>query len=92
MDKKELEEGITWRELFQVLREKRKSKGKVEKDAITWVDLLLLLDSERSFFSLRKDFRRKISMEKEKNSKRVLDYFFEKAWERPILKSRSSII
>ncbi len=112
MDGGELKEGITWQELFQVLKDKEKAedesevnryapcamrfaffnKGKVEEDAITWVDLLLLLESERSFFSLRKDSGRKISVEKEKSSKKVLDYFFEKAWERPILKSRPSIV
>jgi radical SAM superfamily enzyme YgiQ (UPF0313 family) len=92
MDGKELEEGMTWRELFQVLKEKGKFKGKVDEVATTWVDLLLLLDSERSFFSLRKDSRGKISVEKEKSSKKVLDYFFEKAWQRPIVKSRPSIV
>ena len=92
MDGKELEEGMTWRELFQVLKEKGKFKGKVDEDATTWVDLLLLLDSERSFFSLRKDSRGKISVGKEMSSKKVLDYFFEKAWQRPILKSRPSMV
>ncbi len=90
MDEKELEEGMTWKELFQVLKEKWKSKGKVDEDATTWADLLLLLDSERSFFSLRKESGRKISVEKEKSSKKVLDYFFEKAWLKPILKSHPS--
>jgi radical SAM superfamily enzyme YgiQ (UPF0313 family) len=122
MDGKELEEGMTWRELYQVLKEKVKAKAEIEDkvkaemkdeyefgryapcamhyaslnkakdDATTWVDLLLLLDSERSFFSQRKDSRGKISVEKEKSSKRVLDCFFEKAWERPILKSFASIV
>jgi anaerobic magnesium-protoporphyrin IX monomethyl ester cyclase len=110
MDGKELEEGITWKELFQVLRDKEKAQdesevnryapcamrfasfNKAKEDATTWVDLLLLIENERSFFSLRKDSGRKISVEKEKSSKKVLDYFFEKAWERPILKSRPSIV
>jgi radical SAM superfamily enzyme YgiQ (UPF0313 family) len=91
MDGKELEEGVTWKELYQVLREKVKAKGKVKEDDITWTDLVLLLDSERSFFSLRKD-RGRISVEKEKTSKKVLDYFFEKAWQRSILKSRVSVV
>jgi hypothetical protein len=81
---------MTWKELFQVLKEKVKANA--EENAITWVDLLLLLDSERAFFSLRKDSGRKISVEKEKSSKKVLDYFFEKAWESPILKSRASMV
>ncbi len=91
MDGKELEEGMTWKEIFQVLKEKTKFKGKVEEDATAWVDLLLLLDSERSFFSLRKESGGKILLEKEKSSEKVLDYFFDRAWQRPILKSRSSI-
>jgi radical SAM superfamily enzyme YgiQ (UPF0313 family) len=91
MDGKELEDGMTWKELYRVLKEKVKAKAKVEEDAMTWIDLLLLLDSERSFFSLRKESGRKISVGKEKSSKKVLDYFFEKAWQRPILKSRPSI-
>jgi hypothetical protein len=50
----------------------------------------LLLSIERSFFSLRKDSGRRILVEKEKSSTKVLDYFFEKAWLRPILKSHPS--
>ena len=90
MDEKELEEGMTWKELYQVLKEKVRSK--VKEDHVTWVNLLLLLDSERSFFSLTKDSARRILVEKEKSSKGVLDYFFERAWEKPILKSRASIV
>jgi len=88
MDEKELEEGMTWKELFQVLREE--VKGKVKEDDITWTDLVLLLESERAFFSLRKESGGRILVEKEKSSKKVLDYFFEKAWLRPVLKSRPS--
>jgi radical SAM superfamily enzyme YgiQ (UPF0313 family) len=124
MDGKELEEGMTWGELFQVLKKKRKSGSKVEmkdengsgrcapclparsvsakagampfasfnkEDIPTWVDLVLLLDSERAFFSLRKD-RGRISVEKNKTSKKILDYFFERAWERPILRSYASVV
>jgi radical SAM superfamily enzyme YgiQ (UPF0313 family) len=92
MDGKELEEGMTWRELSKVLKEKLKTKFGDKENGTTWFDLLLLLDSERSFFSLKKDSGRKISVEKEKSSKKVLDYFFEKAWQRPILKSHPSIV
>jgi radical SAM superfamily enzyme YgiQ (UPF0313 family) len=92
MDGKELEEGMTWEELFKVLKEKRRSRYKVDQDTPTWVDLFLLLDTERSFFSLTKDSGRKISVEKEKSSKKVLDYFCEKAWQSPILKSHPSIL
>jgi hypothetical protein len=114
MEANELEEGMRWRELFRVLKEKRRSGGKGEtkdeneserytsgpmpsasfnnEDAKPWIDLILLLDSERSFFSLKKDSGRKISVEKEGSSKKVLDYFFERAWHRPILKSRPSVV
>ncbi len=87
MDEKKLEDGMTWKELFQVLREKGESGRKVDGDMVTWMDLVLLLDEERTFFSLRKGPGRKISAEKEKSSRKVLDYFFAKAWQRPILKS-----
>jgi len=89
MDRNELDEGLPWRELLKVLKEKRKVK--VEGDGMTWIDLILLLYEERSFFSLRKDSQRWSSVSKVESSKKVLDYFFEKAWKKPILKSRSSI-
>jgi radical SAM superfamily enzyme YgiQ (UPF0313 family) len=120
MDEKELEEGMTWKELLRVLREKRRSKDgrvmreeyefgryapcamhfasfnkaedKVKEDDVTWVDLFLLLDNERSFFSLRKEPGGRIFVEEEKSSKKVLDYFFDKAWHRPILKSHPSVV
>ena len=107
MDEKELDEGMTWKELYQVLEGKVRGKvgvkdkhevevkAEVEKksyglcdedDAISWIDLLLLLIRERAFFSLRKDYEGNTSILKEKSSKRVLDYFFERAQEIPILK------
>ncbi len=89
MDEKELDEGITWRELDRVLKERRKFKDKVKDNATSWVDLVLMLFNERSFFSLKKDSGDKKSVSREKSSKKVLDYFFEKAWENPILKSRN---
>jgi len=84
MDEKELDEGMTWKELLWDL----KNKVEVKDNATAWIDLLLLLFNERSFFSLRKDSRGRTLEVKEKSSKKVLEYFFEKAWERPILKSR----
>jgi len=88
IDKKELEEGMTWRGLYRVLRERAKAK----ESNMTWIDLFLLLESERSFYSLRKESGRKISVEKEKSSKKVLDHFFERVWEKPIVKSHPSVI
>ena len=87
MDEKELDEGITWKELLWDL--KNKVKVAVKDNATTWIDLLLLLFNERSFFSLRKDSRGRTLEVKEKSSKKVLDYFFDKAWENLILKSRA---
>jgi radical SAM superfamily enzyme YgiQ (UPF0313 family) len=89
MDEKELDEGITWRELDRVLKEKRKFKDKVKDNATSWVNLVLMLFNERSFFSLKKDSGDKKTVSREKSSKKVLDYFFDKAWENPILKSRA---
>src|SRR4030042_4093304 len=89
MDEKELDEGMTWKELYQVPKEKVKAKVEVKEDAITGIHLILLLFEGRSFFSLRKDSRGRILVVKEKSSKKVLDYFIEKAWENPILKSRN---
>ncbi len=101
MDEGKLEERMTWGELLQVLEEKRKVEDEVRRytpcilsfasgdkgEAINWIDLLLLLFKERSFFSLRKVSGSEMAMAKEKSSKEVMDYFFEKALERPILKS-----
>jgi biotin synthase-like enzyme len=85
MDCGELGEGISWRELFQGL----KDKVKAEDGVTPWADLLLMLFEERSFFSLRKIPGNGFSMGKERTSKRVLDCFFEKAWGKPILRSRN---
>lgn len=97
MDEMELNEGMTWRELYQVLESKvedkveKKSHGLCDEDeAISWIDLLLLVIREKSFFGLRKDPGGKFSILKERSSKKVLDHFFERAWESPILQSHSS--
>ena len=95
MDEKELEEGLTWRELLLVLKGKRRLKDKVEvedevaRDGPTWIDLVSLLFSARSFFGLKKDSAGRRAILKEKGSKRVLDYFFEKGRRCPVLKSRN---
>ena len=87
MDKGELEEGITWRELFQGLKDKVKAEVEVEDGVTLWMDVLLMLFEERSFFSLRKIPGNGFSIQREVTSKRVLDCFFKKAWEKPILRS-----
>jgi radical SAM superfamily enzyme YgiQ (UPF0313 family) len=86
MDEIELEEGMTWKELSQVLKEK--ARAEVRGDPSPWINLLLLIFNERSFFSLKMNFREKDSVSKEISSKKVLDYFFDESWESPILKSR----
>lgn len=89
MDKGELSERMTWKEILQFIKAKVKVKAKDE--VVTWNDLLLLLFREKSFFSMRKGPREGPSFVKEKSSKMVLDYFFEKAWDKPILGSRNEI-
>jgi anaerobic magnesium-protoporphyrin IX monomethyl ester cyclase len=112
MDIKGLSDGMTWKGLFQMLKEKAEGENEAEDDtpclsskrflkedsrrvgpcdedtAFTWFDLLLLLNNERSFFSLRKDPAGRLSIFEERSSKRVLDCFFERAWRSPLLKTR----
>ena len=104
MDEKEVDEGMTWGELFQLLKVKAevkveirekvedKAKVKVEVEEITWRNLLLMIFEERSFSSLKKDSGGRLSILKVESSRKVLDYFYEKSWERPILKSQPSIV
>ena len=84
-----LNEGMTWRELQGVLKDKVEAEGISSKEALTWIGLLLIFFKERSFFSLKKGYVGRKSIFREKTSRRVLDYFFKKAWDKPILKSRS---
>jgi len=88
VDEGELNEGMTWRELYDVLKEKVEAEGISSKEALTWIGLLLVFFKERSFFSLKKGYVGRKSIFREKTSRRVLDYFFKKAWDKPILKSR----
>ena len=89
VDEGELNEGMTWRELYDVLKGKVEAEGISSKEALTWIGLFLIFFKERSFFSLKKGYAGRKSIFREKTSRRVLDYFFEKAWNKPILKSRS---
>ena len=100
MDEKELDEGMTWKEVLQLMKGQVHAKRKFyspcdsrlapygKMDETTWRDLLILLFEEGSFFSLRRSPYGSTSLLKEKSSKKVLDYFFEKALDQPILKSR----
>ncbi len=89
MDERELNEGMTWRELNDFLKERIEAEGISSGEALTWIGLLLVFFKERSFFSLKKGYVGRKSIFREKTSKRVLDYFFKKAWDKRILKSRS---
>lgn len=120
MDERELEEGMTWRELSQILKDKGPSHHPIfvtpakagvqsfqriqdscvrRNDAFrgtpkfnngtrTWAALFLMLCEEKSFFGLRKNRSGEFTIQKETTSKRVLDCFFERAWGKPVLKSR----
>lgn len=89
MDEGELNEGMTWRELRGILNDKVEAEGISSEEALTWVGLLLIFFKERSFFSLRKGDAVRKAIFRVKTSRRVVDTFFEKAWDKPILKSRS---
>ena len=109
MDDKALEEGITWKDLLQLMKAQVKAKVQVENNkedkvkvntpcalrsalsdnVVTWIDLVLALMEERSFFGLRRDPAKETSAMKVLTSKKVLDCFFERAWDKPILKSRN---
>ncbi len=85
IDKGELEEGMTWSELLQEF----KDTSEVKDGIPAWIDLLRILFEERSFSSLRINSEREFSIQKEVTSKMVLDYFFERAWGKPVLRSRN---
>jgi radical SAM superfamily enzyme YgiQ (UPF0313 family) len=87
MDEEEFDEGITWKELLRDLKDK--VEVELKDDQLAWVNLILNLFREKAFFSLRKDSGGRVSALKEKSSKKVVDYFFDKALENPILKSRA---
>jgi len=82
MDRGELEEGRSWREIYE------EAKAKVE---VEWMNLVWSFMDERSFFSLRRGDKGKSEMVREESSRKVLDCFFEKAWNSPILKGRHKI-
>lgn len=81
MDKKELDEGITWEELIQVLKERRRKEE--------WMDLILLFINGKDFYSIDRTQGR-FSMIQLKSSGKVLDYFFKKALDNPIQGSQSN--
>jgi len=81
-----LDDGITWRDLSRRLKERVQVEiGDGRPHA--WMDLLLLLFAEKTFFGLRRDAKGYMAVVKEKGSKMVLEGFLEKAWLRPIRRS-----
>jgi Fe-S oxidoreductase len=88
MAEKELDDGMTWKEIGQLLEDRKKLKPGLNEnyDLPTWVDLLWLLFKEKSFFSLKKESKGNWRLHKGESSKKVLDYFFKKAGKQPILK------
>jgi len=104
IDAEELGEGMTWKGLYQVATEKARVRGVETVEAIrvgegvspvdgnqktVWPILLLLLFREKSFFGLKKDPGGRMSIMRVKSSKRVLEAFFERGWDEPILRSRT---
>ena len=104
IDEEELGEGMTWKGLYQVVTEKARVRGVETVEAIrvgegvspvdgnqktVWPILLLLLFREKSFFGLKKDPGGRMSIMRVKSSKRVLEAFFERGWDEPILRSRT---
>jgi radical SAM superfamily enzyme YgiQ (UPF0313 family) len=88
---KKIDDGMTGKELFHVLKERGKAKGALitsdkPDDVPAWADLVLGLSQEKAFFSLRKTSEGMVR-KKEETSKKVLDSFFEKAGNQPILKN-----
>ncbi|MGQ9508390.1 MAG: B12-binding domain-containing radical SAM protein [Thermodesulfobacteriota bacterium] len=84
MDKGEIEEGVTWKDLYQFL----KNFTPRNRDEI-WKRLLLFLIEEGAFFSLREE-NNELTFVRERTSKKVIDFFFDQAFEKPILKARGN--
>jgi radical SAM superfamily enzyme YgiQ (UPF0313 family) len=59
-------------------------------NVVTWMDLLLALMEERSFFSGKINPGKTISAMKIPTSRKVWDTFFDTAWDKPIAKSKNS--
>ncbi len=85
MDEKELDEGITWEELF--LRLKKEGPGK----KISWDGLVRMIFDQKTFFSLKRGSGKELSISKIGSSMKVFEIFLKKAWKRPIMKSQNNI-
>jgi len=99
----EIEEGITWKDLFQVVTEKTRGLGlgegqyrmgkdlnpSYQNEKAAWPILLLLFFREKSFFGLTRDHGGRITIMTIKSARRVLDTFFERAWNEPVVRSQT---
>jgi hypothetical protein len=61
---RELNEGVTWAELYDALKGKSRLKA-FPQEALTWIGLLLVLLKERSFFSLKKAIWKKVDLQED---------------------------
>ena len=102
MDEKVVPEGISLKDLCQLLRQnittqeepegfplsgtRPRSRGR--GNGTSWQELLFLLLRERTFFCLQKVSDGGIIAPQVAQSQKVLDYFLERLWEKPITGSR----
>jgi radical SAM superfamily enzyme YgiQ (UPF0313 family) len=84
IDEKIFPEGMAWREIYFFCRDRKNSLSGPERLGL---DLLSLAVEEKTFFGLKKEPDGKNSVFRVMSSRRVLECFFEKAWERKVLGS-----
>jgi len=77
---------MSWNDLFLYLGDKVSTRG--HKNDLRWKELIWMFLKEGAFFSLRKEQGRECSLLKERTSERVLNYFFDRAKGKPILRAR----
>lgn len=101
IDDRVLPDGINLKDLCRLLQEKIIKKdpavcsaggmggpSRLRGEGDSWPELLFLLLKERTFFCLQKVSDGGIMATKEAQSRRVLDYFMENLWLKPIRGSR----
>jgi radical SAM superfamily enzyme YgiQ (UPF0313 family) len=91
MDRSELKEGLTWKGFSEVLKTKAgEPKEALQGEGSSWIDLVARVVEERSFFGAGRNKRGGAAVWPLPTSRRVLNCFIERAWDRPIRKSRPS--
>jgi radical SAM superfamily enzyme YgiQ (UPF0313 family) len=85
---REFEDGMSWRNILQWLKENtpEAKNWDILDRANIWKELLFRFLEEKSLFALTKTKTNKPGMEivKINASERVIDYFFNTAWDRPV--------